>query len=929
MEASSLELFGRETETALLRRAFEATDAGSRGILLRGAPGIGKTALWRQALDAATEAGCRVLLARCAEVEMPLALSVLADLLEAPFSEVAGDLQESQRQALLVALGLEDPPEQPSDPLSLARGTLEVFRALSVRAPLVVAIDDVQWLDAASQRVVAFAARRLADAPVALLATLRTESGNADPLALAGAFEPDAYTEIELRGLTPDAIQQLVRGRLGLRLPRRLLAQIQRASGGNPMFALELARALHEPAASAGAPLPVPDSLRELVRARVAALPEDLIPLVRLVAVLERPTLAQLGRAFGSEEHAVRLIDLGFAHAVLDIATDDVVRFAHPLLASAVYAEIAPVERRIIQRRAAEIADDDEERGRHLALAASEPDPAVAEVLDAAASRAAGRGAPEAAAELALHALRLTPRDGDGRLQRGLAYATYLIAANRPGPRGAAVPREAARELDDLLTQDLRSDDRARILMLRSLLDLENAVCVERLRDACAHAESTTIRARAQTMLAWTLGVWGWVLEAGAQEAERAVELAESTKETRPLVFALTARGAIDDHRGKPDARAQLERALELQADAGSAESDAALALGKAWLSHGVYDRARALFEASRERAHHAGEDAFLMWMHRFFAELELRCGRWDAAARELDAGLSEATGHWRANLVCLRALLAARRGEVDRVDSDAVEAHRYGTEYGDPWLVVGAAWARGSLALLLDASDAAFEHLSRGQAILDAAGIGEPGVLQVSFELAESAAAVGDLDEVGRLADRLDERAAALDHPWARAAAARCRGIAALGCGEPERAIRHLERAVAGFAEIGAPYELAHTHRTLGAAHARSGQRRLAAEALREAHRIFGELGTPAWQERAEDELRRAYPRPRRDRELTPAEKHVAELVATGRTNREVATQLFTTVKTVETHLTRIYRKLGVRSRTELARQYVDADRE
>ncbi|MBA2476285.1 MAG: helix-turn-helix transcriptional regulator, partial [Actinobacteria bacterium] len=156
---------------------------------------------------------------------------------------------------------------------------------------------------------------------------------------------------------------------------------------------------------------------------------------------------------------------------------------------------------------------------------------------------------------------------------------------------------------------------------------------------------------------------------------------------------------------------------------------------------------------------------------------------------------------------------------------------------------------------------------------------------------------------------------------------AARCRGIAVLGAGDPARAITLLERARAGFAAIGAPYELAHTHRTLGAAHARSGARRRAAEALRDAQRIFGELGTAAWQERAEDELRRAYPRPRRDRELTSAEEHVAALVASGRTNREVAAQLFTTVKTVEAHLTRIYRKTGVRSRTELARRYVDAD--
>jgi len=200
--------------------------------------------------------------------------------------------------------------------------------------------------------------------------------------------------------------------------------------------------------------------------------------------------------------------------------------------------------------------------------------------------------------------------------------------------------------------------------------------------------------------------------------------------------------------------------------------------------------------------------------------------------------------------------------------------------------------------------------------------------LLPVSFELAEAAAAVGDLDQTNRLADWLEERAATLDHPWARAAAARCRGIAVLGAGEPAAAVSLLEQARVGFTAIGAPYELAHTQRTLGAAHARSGKRRRAAEALREAHRIFGELGTPAWQERTDDELRRAYPRPRRDRDLTPAEQRVAALVASGRTNREVSAQLFTTVKTVEAHLTRIYRKTGLRSRTELARRYADADR-
>ena len=926
MDATPLELVGRETETARLRWLVEDRAHGARAVVVRGGPGIGKTALLGWGMEAAADVGARVLVTRSVEVEMPLAFSAIVDLLEVPFSEVADEIPASQRRALAVALGLEEPPELPPEPLTISRATVEVLRTLAMRAPVMVAMDDVQWLDAGSRRVLAFAVRRLTGAPIAVLATLRAEPGHADPLALANAFGPSAFTEIELGGLSSGAIQHLVRTRLGVRLPRPLLARVHDTSGGNPMFALELARTLPESSESAGAPLPVPESLHELVRARVAALPKELIPLVRMVAVLERPTLAQLERAFATAQHARQLVDLGFAHEVVDIAADGVVRFAHPLLASAVYADIPPAARAKLQYRAAEIADDEEERARHLALAASAPDMAVATALDDAVARAAARGAQEAAAELARQALRFTAPDDIERVRRGLVYATHLIAANRPGPRGASVPGGAAPELDDLLEREIAGDDRARVLMLRSLLDLENEACVKRLREACTHAQDATVRARALTMLAWTLGVWGWNLDAGAHEAEQAVDVAATAEGTLPLVFALAARGTIDDYRGAPGALAYLERALELHGDAGSAETDPALALGRAHMSHGDYDRARALFGASRERARRAGEDAVLMWMHRFFGELEIHCGRWNAAERELDAGLSEATGHWRANLVCLRALIAARRGDAERAESDAAEAHDYGTASGDPWLVVGAAWARGSLALLQETPERAHDHLQRGHAILDAAGLREPGLLRLSFELAEAAAAIGKLDQAEGLADQLAERAAARNHPWASAAAARCRGIAVLGAGDAARAITLLAQAREEFAAIGAPYELAHTHRTLGAAHARLGERRRAADELHEAHRIFGELGTPAWQERTDAELRRAYPRQRRDSVLTSAEEHVAALVASGRTNREVAAQLFTTVKTVEAHLTRIYRKTGVRSRTELARRYADA---
>ena len=349
------------------------------------------------------------------------------------------------------------------EPLELAGGAVDdlagggrsVLRLLSARAPVVMAIDDVQWLDTASRRVLSFAVRRLADTPLAILATLRTPAEHSDPLALANALGPSGLTEIELAGLTARSIQQLVRTRLGVRLPRPLLTRVHRTSGGNPMFALELARMLPASSESAGAPLPLPDSLQELVRARVATLPNELLPLVRLVAVLERPTLEQLGRAFASEENARRLVDLGFEHAVVDIAADGVVRFAHTLLASAVYADVAPAARAELHYGAAEITDDDEERARHLALAASAPDVAVAR-LSTPPRRARRRAAHRTQQPSShVHALRLTaPEDSASRA--AWTFLRDVPDRSKPSrsprsiraPRGRARARRAARLRD-------------------------------------------------------------------------------------------------------------------------------------------------------------------------------------------------------------------------------------------------------------------------------------------------------------------------------------------------------------------------------------------------------------------------------------------------------------------------------------------------
>ena len=264
--ATNHALVGRGTELAQLRRFVHGVRDGPCGLLLRGEAGIGKTALWRSGIEAAERFGIRVLETRCVEAELPLALGGLCDLLDRAFEDAADGLSEPHRHALAVTLGLESPDEEPPERLVLPRGFVAFVRVLAASGPVLLAIDDVQWLDAPSQRIVAYACNRLAQAPVGILATHRGDGG--DALGLRQALD-DRFAEMRLPPLGEVALHHLVRTRLGVRIPRATMARVHVASGGNPMFALEFAQV----AATADGPLPLPSSLEELIHDRVAALP--------------------------------------------------------------------------------------------------------------------------------------------------------------------------------------------------------------------------------------------------------------------------------------------------------------------------------------------------------------------------------------------------------------------------------------------------------------------------------------------------------------------------------------------------------------------------------------------------------------------------------------------------------------------------------
>ena len=344
-----------------------------------------------------------MLQARPAESEAKLSYSAVADLVGAAFEETESELPPLQRRALEAALLLGE-TDEPADARTTSAALVAVLHALASRGPVLLAVDDVQWLDAASEQALAFAARRL-PAGLALLVARRVEE---TPTCRSGsrALPDDRRERVVIGPLSMAALHHLISGRLGTSLSRPLLIRLADASGGNPFFALEIARALgrdvggHEP-------LPVPRSIEELVAARVAAPSLDARIVALAAAALSQPTVATVVEAFDGEGDA-RAAVIEAEDAGVLVAERDRIRFTHPLLASVVYGSAARERRRRLHERLATVVVDPEERARHLALGTTRADEDVAAEIERAAARAARRGAPQAAADLLAASARLT-----------------------------------------------------------------------------------------------------------------------------------------------------------------------------------------------------------------------------------------------------------------------------------------------------------------------------------------------------------------------------------------------------------------------------------------------------------------------------------------------------------------------------------------
>jgi DNA-binding CsgD family transcriptional regulator len=310
-------------------------------------------------------------------------------------------------------------------------------------------------------------------------------------------------------------------------------------------------------------------------------------------------------------------------------------------------------------------------------------------------------------------------------------------------------------------------------------------------------------------------------------------------------------------------------------------------------------------------------------------ADIELRAGNWSLASTYLGEAvgvqIDGADFFGQALTRSAQALLAAYRGDVAEARALTGDCIAVGQEWGWEEFVVRNRWIVGFVELSLGEPRRAWSHLQGLPAALRRMGISEPGHIPALPDVVETLAALGRLEEADAVLDELEAQARKLEHRWATPAALRWRALLALARGQSNSALEFAGRAVSGFDAAGFPFDRSRSLLSAGDALRHVGQRRRAAEQLKKASRIFERLGATQWEARAERELRRAAPRRGNSNELTAAERRVAALVGAGRTNREVAAELFTTVSTVEAHLTRIYRKLDVRSRTELARRAAD----
>jgi DNA-binding CsgD family transcriptional regulator len=910
-------LVGRVPEQVAIARFIDSISAGAAALVLRGDAGVGKTTLWLHGRDLATRTG-RVLSCRPAELGTKLSYSGLADLFDGLDRETSA-LTAAERHALLLATRREEIGDMRIDHATVALAAKGVLDEVS-RSPLMLAIDDLQWLDPSSAKAIGFALRRLPDRPIGVLASQR---GSASSELLRSGLPPDRVSVLELGPLSEEETDQLIRVRLGAALRRPLVGQIHRTAAGNPLFSLELARAALQQSTplAAGTPLPLPSSLRELMGRRIAVMSAATRDVLLLVAACADATAATVERALGRGSLAA--LERGVDAGLLDIERGHLT-FTHPLLAATAYAEADQARRRRIHVLLASISSDVEERARQLSAASVLPDAQVATDVEAGAGAAYARGAPEAAGTLAERALALTPEDCQAdTFRRAVAAADYLWEAGDTA-RCVGLLRSQATQLP---AGPRRAAVLRRLASAIASIDGWPAAITPLAQGIAEAGTDARLQAAIHRDLAFVVMQTGDV-RASTKDAERALRFAGRTadREVRAdteavyLLQAVVLGKAPDDLSNRLARLAALADTRDRWIPSGSRLVLVAVLLK--WTDD--FEAARSLLTAVYREHWGRQEDGLLIPALFQLGELECWAGNLDEAvalghlAQETEQRSPRLA--WRGMSIYPSALAAARAGECDRARELAHECLSIAERTGDGRHQMRALGVLGFVDLTTGDATAARAHLGRAEALRRELGYDHPGVVRTAADHIESLLNVGDHSAADQHLTVLTEQADRTASRWGAMAARRSRGLLDAATGDLYAAEDALRSAVAIVDSVQDPLERGRSLHALGGVLRRSRRRIEAREVLVRARAAFAAVGAQHWLAKVDAELDRLHGRGRQAPGLTPMETRISELVAAGRSNKEIAAEAYLSLKTVEAHLSSIYRKLGLRSRTELA---------
>ena len=891
------EIIGREDDLAVVDAFIGEAEGGPAALVLEGEAGMGKTTIVRAALGRAAAAGLRVFAARPAAGEAELPYVALGDLLGAVDDATLAVLPLPQRRAMEAAL-TRGGSSASVDAHALSRGLLELLTRVGAAGDLLVVVDDVQWLDRPTSAALSFALRRLGAVPLRVLVAVRTEGDGVE--APVGVGEWNNVRTVVLGPLPATELGELVRLALGRQLVRPQLEALARDSGGNPMLALELARRGGGDVGPAGRP-----AILRALEERLVGEDSETRRAVATAAAALRPSVDLLLRSGVARKglesaRSSRLVELD----------DGRVLFVHPLVAVAAYELLLPDERRDVHARLAAASDDAVERGHHVARSAVGPDDAAAAVLERAAEEAALFGDPGAAAAFLLRANDLAGTlDGERSLRRELAAGDALVAAGDV-ETAAAIFRGLAERLPRCPE---RAQARWKLFDCVVGSEMSYDTGLSDLEDALADAEGDAeIQARLHVAIGLIyLGLCR--LGEAVEHARTAMRLAEEAGAVGVGVEALAVLGFAESMLGLGVTEASREAFARWDGTT-SWFATPRMALASVCLSARRFEEAEELLRQEIAMADERGLEGIEVVARANLAEVQLRAGRWAEALANARRALEHARQSADAQIVSevtyALALTEASLGRHEEARALASEALAVAESTNDFWSTVSHCAVLGQVALTEADPAGAVEALDRAWALMLESGLGDLSVFPVAQNLGEALVAVGRADDALGVVEMLRGCPVGA-RPWCRAIADRTEALVRSALGDHPEARRCFAAALEAHADLPEPFEHARTLLLLGRGERRARHWGAARVAFTEALERFDTLGAARWAENAAADLARLPGRrPANKLALTEREREVAELVAAGLANKEVALRLHLSVRTVEANLSHVVRE-------------------